>query len=118
MTNIFEYWERKPTNTEILVSLLIEQGLEITKPCEFSDVYRVQQKITGVERRSALCYWGRFGSCSDIKVSYRKHNFFGIDLLAPVKDLIEHGISLEANSYELYLWVYPKEVTDNESNAE
>jgi hypothetical protein len=100
---MFESWERKPTNTELLVSMLINNGLDLAKPLEYRDLYRIQPKITGVERRSSLCYWGR-RSCDDINVYYNRQKYFGIDLLAPIKDLVESGIEI-VQEPDLFLWI-------------
>lgn len=96
---------RGPTSTEILVNKLIGLGLELERPREHAELYRVQPKVTGCESRRALCYRTRHG-CQDISGNYENRSYEGIDLLGPVKLLAEKPIEIHFNPWsDSYLWV-------------
>lgn len=99
-------WARAITNTEFVAERLREE-LDLTPPSEYSYVYRVQPKLTGCERRSALCYQTRSG-CDDINSFWGESHrrYFGIDLFNSVEELAKaESITIEQND-DLYLWVY------------
>ena len=102
---IFDSWTRKVTNTEFVAERLRE-SLGLIQPNEHTDIYRVQPKVTGVERRHALCYLSRNG-CDDITGLFNgKKRYFGIDLINPVNDLAKaDSITVECKN-DLFLWVY------------
>lgn len=102
---MFSDWKRKPTNTEIVVSKLIELGLDLDTPKESVDIYRVQSKVTGCESRRALCYLGRRG-CSDISGNIEGRSYEGIDLLDSVAVLAKSKIEVILKPHsDSYLWV-------------
>lgn len=106
---LFKGWCRTPSATEVVAARLLHMGLQIDKPSEWSTVYRVQPKITGVERRSALCYWGRRG-CGDIEIFYKNRQYTGIDLLDSVQVLADPNTEIELwgkdkTSGDHFLWV-------------
>ena len=106
---LFENWRRKPTNTEILASMLINKGLDIVEPTEGFTVYRVQPKITGCEGRNALCYLNRVKGCRDIRGHFKGVRFFGIDIMTNVSEHVKAGdIEIELIPDEVFLWVSPK----------
>lgn len=108
---LFDDWTRHVTNTEYLAERLRSAGVvKLEPPREHNDVYRVQPKVTGCERRRALCYLDRHKGCEDIDGRWEDFFlFFGIDLLAPVAELASaETIVLERKGSDHYLWVYVK----------
>ncbi len=101
------------TNTEVLIERLLDAGVSFTGGEPLAP--RVQPKVTGVERRSALSDWDRgLQRYTDCWCTYDGHQYFGIDILNPVADLADCGSSefrvsgKRDNTDDDFLWVHIK----------
>lgn len=105
---LFDGWTRAVTDTEYVAERIRNSDvISVCKPSEYSSVYRVQPKVTGCERRSALCYLNRHAGCEDIDGRLGVHFYAGIDLLDSVSDLAKAGsITIKSVHSDNYLQVY------------
>lgn len=105
--------EPKPTNTDIVIKRLREKGLKISRGTFENGAYRVQPKMTGCERRVALCEWSRwlqmYTDCY-WKLGHREGR--GVDFLSKLKDLATCDINdflVKIEPHDAFLWVFVKD---------